>query len=190
MVEIFRGVAASTAERRAPRPGDDIVADGRVVVMDRAFTVGRPPEDVWPWLLQLGKARAGWYLPRAVERFLPAGRRALRHTDARWLEVKAGDVVPDYGGKHATFTVAAITAPASLVYWSQRGQTAFTWSITLQPVAGGSGSRVFLRLRMAPVRHRLLARTAGEFFDALTIAGMAAGLRERLAGRGTGRRAN
>ena len=183
MVRFFPDVAASADERRAPRPGDDIVAAGDAVVMDRAFTVGRPPGEVWPWLLQLGKARAGWYLPRPVERFLPRGGRALRHTDARWLELKAGDTVPDYGGRNATFTVAAIAPPDSLVYWSQRGKTVFTWSITLEPVSGGSGSRIFLRLRMAPVRHRLLAGTAGEFFDALTVAAMAAGLRERLAGR-------
>jgi hypothetical protein len=39
---------------------------------------------------------------------------------------------------------------------------------------------VHLRLRLGPVRRRWLARTAGEFVDALTIAAMAAGLRERL----------
>jgi hypothetical protein len=40
---------------------------------------------------------------------------------------------------------------------------------------------VHLRLRLGPVRRKWLARTGGEFIDALTIAGMAAGLRERLA---------
>ncbi len=40
-----------------------------------------------------------------------------------------------------------------------------------------------LRLRLGPVRRPWLARTAGEFIDALTIAGMAAGLKERLADR-------
>lgn len=38
-------------------------------------------------------------------------------------------------------------------------------------------TRVFLRLRMAPVRHKLLARTAGELLDALTVAGLAERLR-------------
>ena len=33
---------------------------------------------------------------------------------------------------------------------------------------------------MAPVRHQRLARTAGELVDLLTVAGMAAGLKERL----------
>lgn len=41
-------------------------------------------------------------------------------------------------------------------------------------------TRVFLRLRMAPVRHRRVAETAGELLDLLTVAGMAAGLRERV----------
>jgi hypothetical protein len=39
-------------------------------------------------------------------------------------------------------------------------------------------------LRLAPVRRPWLAHTAGEALDVLTIAGMAAGLRERLAARG------
>jgi hypothetical protein len=38
-----------------------------------------------------------------------------------------------------------------------------------------------LRLRLGSVRRIWLAETAGELFDLLTIAGLAAGLRERLA---------
>jgi hypothetical protein len=36
---------------------------------------------------------------------------------------------------------------------------------------------------MAPVRRRWLAESVGEWFDHVTIAGMAAGLRERLTER-------
>jgi hypothetical protein len=58
------------------------------------------------------------------------------------------------------------------------------WSLTLEPAIGPPGrTRIFLRLRIAPVRHQRLARTAGELIDALTVAGMAAGLEERLATR-------
>ena len=39
-----------------------------------------------------------------------------------------------------------------------------------------------LRLRLGPVRRVWLAETFGELVDAVTIAGMAAGLRERLTG--------
>jgi hypothetical protein len=177
---MFASVAATAAEKRTARPGDDLV-DPAEVVMDRAFTVPSPPEQVWPWLVQLGKQRAGWYLPARAERFLPRSRRAARVINPAWLGLSPGDVIPDYGGRHETFEVAAITPPASLIYRSRRGRTDVTWSLTLEAAAGPPGrTRIFLRLRMAPVRHQRLARTAGEFIDALTVAGMAAGLKERL----------
>ena len=91
-------------------------------------------------------------------------------------------MIPDYGGRDETFTVAAIEPPRLLVYTSRRGHTHVSWSITLRPI-DTTRTRVLLRLRMAPVRHRRLAGTVGEFIDFATIAGMAAGLRERLASR-------
>jgi len=188
---MFSSVAAGEAERRAARPGDDLIARPDVV-MDRAFTVAAPPAAVWPWLVQLGKQRAGWYLPAAAERFLPPGRRGARAIRPAWQRLGPGDVIPDYGGRDETFQVAAIEPESALVYRSTRGRMDVTWSITLLPVAAGhpapaglpvtagEQTRVHLRLRLGPVRRKWLARTAGEFIDALTIAGMAAGLKERL----------
>ncbi len=179
---MFASIGVTEHERTLPRPGDGLVSPADVV-MDRAFTLSAPPEAVWPWLAQLGKRRAGWYLPRSIERFLPAGMRAAREIHPEWQQLKVGDIIPDYGGKHATFHVAQIQAPQSIVYTSQRGKVSLTWSITLQPLPADlpARTRVFLRLRMAPVRWKWLADSGGDFFDALTVAGMAAGLRERLA---------
>ena len=42
-------------------PGDDLVSAD--VTMDRAFTLDASSSTVWPWLVQIGKDRAGWYLP-------------------------------------------------------------------------------------------------------------------------------
>ena len=171
--------SASAAERRTPLPGDDLVeAD---VVMDRGFDLPAPPDRVWPWLVQLGKRRAGWYLPVTVERFVPPRRRALRRIEPRWLDHEVGDVIPDWGGADATFTLAAIEPPRVLLYTSRRGSTDVTWCLHLTPTASG-GTRVHLRLRMGPVRHRRLVETGGGLFDALTIMGLAAGLRERVSG--------
>jgi hypothetical protein len=172
-------VAATPAEIAAPRAGDDLLP-GADVVMDRAFTVDAPPPAVWPWIVQLGKGRAGWYLPRRLERLQPRRFRASRTVDDRWQQLAAGDVVPDYGLHDDTFTVEQIEAPHTLVYSTRRGHTVATWSITLEPAAGAT--RVALRLRLHPVRHVRLAETVGGLFDLLTIAGMAAGLRERVAG--------
>ena len=104
----------------------------------------------------------------------PVRRRAVRKIHPEWQHLQAGDVIPDYGGKNETFQVAQIQAPESIVYTSQRGKAAVTWSITLEPIPADAGtqSRVFLRLRMAPVRWKRFADTGGEFIDALTVAGI------------------
>jgi hypothetical protein len=175
----FSAVAASPAEISAQRVGDDLIdAD---VVLDRAFTVDGSPDAVWPWITQLGKGRAGWYLPRSVERFLPRSRRAARGIRPEWQRLQVGDVVPDYGGRQATFTVAIVEPPSTLVYRSRRGRARLTWSITLgAPPESAASTRVYLRLRIGPVRRKWLAESVGGAVDLLTIAGLAAGLRERL----------
>jgi hypothetical protein len=181
---MFAFIAATDAERTTTRRGDELIAAADVV-MDRAFSLPAPSVQVWPWLVQLGKKRAGWYLPAGLERFLPASRRAAWDIQDRWQHLQVGDTVPDYGGKNETFQVALVEPPTALVYISQRGRTTVTWSITVEPADAGAGSRVFLRLRLAPVRRRWLAETAGELVDVLTVAGMAAGLRQRLSAPST-----
>ncbi|HEV2634577.1 MAG TPA: hypothetical protein VGX23_05490 [Actinocrinis sp.] len=179
---VFENVQATAAERAAARPGDESVRPADVV-MDRAFTVPGDSAQVWPWIAQLGKARAGWYLPRRVERALPRSRRTTWAVQPAWQHLDVGDIIPDCGGRRETFEVAAIDPPHSIVYRSRRRQTEVTWSITIEPLPTGPGparSRVFLRLRMAPIRHKRLAETVGDWFDLLTVAGMAAGLAQRL----------
>ena len=175
---LFPSVTPRPDEVAAPRIGDDLVSDADVV-MDRAFSVAAPPAAVWPWLEQLGKRRAGWYLPRRVERLVPRARRAIRRLDAAYGGLVVGDVIPDYGGRDATFEVALIDPARHLVYTSRRGRTHVSWAIVLSPEYGGT--RVHLRLRLAPVKHERIAEVGGGLFDALTIAAMAAGLRERVA---------
>jgi hypothetical protein len=175
----------TAAERAAALPGDELVtsaAPGDLVVMDRAFSLPAPPDEVWPWLVQLGKRRAGWYLPGWFERLVPRTRRGLRSLDPAYLQLAVGDVIPDWGGRDETFTVAELVPGHHLLHTSTRGRTQLTWCLQLSPE--GAGTRLHLRLRLAPVRHRALAESAGGFFDWLTVTGLAAGLRERVSPRG------
>ena len=57
------------AERLASLPGDDLIA-APTVQTDHAITIDAPPAAVWPWLLQMGWGRAGWYTARWVDRLL------------------------------------------------------------------------------------------------------------------------
>ena len=125
VIRAFSTVTARPDEVAAARPGDDIVP-GADVVMDRAFTVDASRESLWPWVIQLGKQRAGWYLPQSVERFMPRSRRAARSLDPAWQGLAVGDVIPDYGDRNETFEVAAISAPSTLVYTREPGRCGFT----------------------------------------------------------------
>ena len=171
-------VTPTPEEVARPLPGDDLVPDA-TTVMDRAFTLPAPPEEVWPWLVQLGKRRAGWYLPWSVERWLPPSRRALRHLDPRWQGLAVGDVIPDWGGRDETFTVTllrpAARAGAHLAARPDRRQ--------LGAVPRGDGAaRPGCSCGCGSARsgHPRLVGTLGEAFDWLTIRGLAAGLAERL----------
>ena len=68
---------------------------------------------VWPWIVQLGKWRAGWYLPRSVERLVPPARRATRRVLPQWQGLSVGDVVPDYGGPRESFETVLVEPPRS-----------------------------------------------------------------------------
>jgi hypothetical protein len=45
-----------------PLPGDELLLSAQVVIT-HAVTIAAAPEQVWPWLVQLGQGRAGFYSP-------------------------------------------------------------------------------------------------------------------------------
>ena len=169
---------ARADERDVILPGDQLVPAADVV-LDRGFDLPAPPSTVWPWFNQLGKGRAGWYLPRSLERVLPLRRRALRRIDERLQHLAVGDVIADWGGRDATFEIMTHNPPSTLVHRSTRGHVEISWVIVLSP-APGETTRVHLRFRMTGARHRRLVEVGGGLFDMLTVAGLAAGLRERV----------
>jgi hypothetical protein len=63
---------ATDDERRQPFPGDDIV-EPVMTHHTRAVTINASPEAVWPWLVQIGDSRAGFYSYDWVERFIFLG---------------------------------------------------------------------------------------------------------------------
>ena len=51
---------ATDEEVRRPMPGDELLRAGASSTT-RAITIDRAPDDVFPWLLQIGYGRGGWY---------------------------------------------------------------------------------------------------------------------------------
>ncbi len=51
---------ANNAEHTLPLPGDKLILNPKMQ-MTRAITIDAPAKDIWPWLLQMGYGRGGWY---------------------------------------------------------------------------------------------------------------------------------
>lgn len=87
-------------------PGDDLVPDPRVQ-STRAITIGAPPERVWPWIVQMGIYRAGFYTHDRVERMLfharyVEGKHSATRIHPELQDLKVGDLVPYGGGVYAS----------------------------------------------------------------------------------------
>jgi proline iminopeptidase len=80
---------ATAEEVTGPYPGADVVPDGRRGAT-MAITIDASPERVWPWLLQLGGDRAGWY---SWDHLDNAGRPSAREVHPEWQHLAVGDTV-------------------------------------------------------------------------------------------------
>ena len=54
-----------------------------------------PPAAVWPWLIQMGQDRAGFYTHNWVERLLQSGIRDMAQIRPEWQQIKVGDLDAD-----------------------------------------------------------------------------------------------
>ncbi len=88
-------------ERQARLPGDDVVRHALYRV-DHGITINAPADSVWPWLVQLGQDRGGFYSYDWLERLVGDRIRNADRIHAEWQHIAAGDLVratqPDYLG--------------------------------------------------------------------------------------------
>jgi len=96
-------------ERDAALPGDDLVVPA-VSVETRAVTITAPPSAVWPWLIQMGYGRAGWYSYDRLER----GGETW-HLIPQFEDLQVGSLVPTH--PHGGFRVAALEHERALVLY-------------------------------------------------------------------------
>jgi hypothetical protein len=70
--------------------GDDLCPAARVVAT-RCITLAAPPDQVFPWLRQMGFRRAGWYSYDWLDNL---GRRSATRIHPEWQDVVTGSRVP------------------------------------------------------------------------------------------------
>jgi hypothetical protein len=138
----------STVEERArPLPGDDIEPEARYVTT-RALTIGAPASAIWPWLVQMGQDRAGFYTHNWVERLLRSGIPDTSVIRPEWQHLAIGDLMRtnhDIGGKPMGWPVAAVDEGRALVVTS-KSMPAGTYAFVIEPIDADS-SRLIVRDR-------------------------------------------
>jgi hypothetical protein len=91
--------------------GDEIVAEP-TALETRTIVIDAPPERVWPWLVQMGYGRAGWYSYDAIDM---TGASAVGIVP-EWQHLAVGDVVPTHPG--GGFEVRILEPARALVLFS------------------------------------------------------------------------
>ena len=105
-------------------------------VTTRAVTIDAQPEHIWPWLVQMGQDRAGFYTHNWVERLLRSGIPDVDEIHAEWQTLAVGDLMRtnhDIGGKPMGWPVAIVDPLCSLVVRS-KNMPAGSYAFVLRPI--------------------------------------------------------
>ena len=114
-----RTAGATREERTAHLPGDGLV-DHPMMVTTHAITIDTRTDRIWPWLVQMGWHRGGWYTARWVDRLLfPENDPSADQVVPELQELAVGDWVPDGSPETGCgFTVDQLEANGHLVLHS------------------------------------------------------------------------
>lgn len=177
----------STPDERARHlVGDDTFGPDAVRTTN-AITVDAPAETVWPWIVQIGRGRGGFYTYTWVERMVGADIRNLDHIEPAFQVLRVGDPVwltpQTYLGRpgHAWTVTEVVPGRAlALVQRPPDNPLPATWTLQLEPDAGNV-TRLLSRHcspRPATVAVRLVSTfwAAGEF---VMVRGMLRGIKRR-----------
>jgi hypothetical protein len=162
---------ATSDERRRSLPGDDIPAPV-MTHHTRAVTIDAPPEAVWPWLVQIGDRRAGFYSYDWIEKYLFPGTVHYVERTHSATRIHPELQHPAVGDRINTGSIGrtfAIGNPISVLE-PNRVLVIGTWAFILEPRPGGR-TRLLVRerdtgwFRLLAPRSSGLLRAVGAFID-------------------------
>lgn len=98
-----------------------------------ALTIDAPPEDIWPWLVQLGYQRGGLYSYDWLDRLFgfldrPSTNRVL----PEFQHLAVGDRI--FFGPHVELTVKALEPSCALVLYNKAFGYEWVWQFGLYPI--------------------------------------------------------
>jgi hypothetical protein len=167
---------ATPAEVAAEMPGDHLLPRAQYRCT-RAITIRAEPEEVWPWLVQVGVLRAGWYADDLLDNF---ARPSVRRIVPELQDLRVGQWLPmvPRPSERTAFIVDSFEQPSWLL-WRSANRT-FAWRLV--PL-GDHRTRLIARLQTVYEWRRPL--TLGtvllmELGDYPMMRRMLLGIRERV----------
>jgi hypothetical protein len=130
---------ATEKEVERAMPGDELVTEPDLDTT-RAVTVEASPEEIWPWLVQMGYRRAGFY---SYDRLDNAGIPSAERILPEYQDLKVGDEIPI--DRVNRMKVVVLESPRVMA-WNLPG-IGFTWAWGLYPEGEGR-TRLVSRIHM------------------------------------------
>ncbi len=166
-------IRANPSERTRKLPGDDLIANP-IGSVTHAITIRSSSRDVWPWLVQMGAGRAGWYSYDFIDN---GGHRSADRILPQFQTIGIGSVFPAVPGATDAFIVLQYEPERSLVLgWIPSGERApiTSWALVIEELQPGStrliergrvrspyrpyGLPEWLTKRLAPLAHAVMVR--------------------------------
>jgi hypothetical protein len=165
---------ATDAELARSMAGDGVVQQPTFNAT-RAVTIRAQPEEIWPWLVQMGNTRAGWYSYDWLDNL---GRPSAQQLLPEWQTLAIGDLVPmSPDGKQGMY-VKDFRTNEFIVWGDKPSDATWTWGLYRQ---SDSHTRLITRVRL---RYRWFSPTIlfsllVEFTDIVMIRKSLLGIRQR-----------
>jgi hypothetical protein len=111
----------------------------------RSGAINATPDAVWPWLVQMGYDRGGWYAIDQLEKLFGVGRFATggsaKKIEPELQQLAVGDRIPLSQNRWLNVTVLDRPKQLLLTLPSSR-RLAWTWQFALTPLHNGQATRL------------------------------------------------
>ena len=137
-----RELGAAPPDDARELAGDEILPEARAQ-LTHAIDIEAPPAQVWPWLVQMGGQRAGWY---SWDRLDNAGKPSADHIVPELQHLAVGDVIPARPTGTGGFEVLRIEPERALTLGGSTGLYDGTWTFALERI-GEDATHLVTRYR-------------------------------------------
>jgi hypothetical protein len=171
-------IGGPPAEVADALPGDALLPHAKFKAT-RAITIDAPPHAVWPWLVQVGCLRAGWYSNDLLDNL---GRPSATTIVPGLQQLEVGQWVPMSPSGTPSERTALKVHSYEVNQWLLWTKPDSTWAWQLTPI-DHDGTRLVTRIQVGYDWHHPLAALLGvllmEFGDFAMIRRMLLGIKAR-----------